>query len=99
MFMQSRPMPCKYCGKVICCNMYRHVARLHLDLAQLWRCPVSWCTMWKGTPQDCMEHLRNGHDVPVDIEDSQHQMIRPTLDSASGIMDGVAATGTLGHID
>ena len=63
-FTQSRPMPCKYCGKVICCNMYRHVARLHLDLAQLWRCPVSWCTVWKGTPQDCMEHLRNGHDVP-----------------------------------
>ena len=57
-------MPCKYCGKVIRCNMYRHVARLHLDLAQLWRCPVSWCTVWRGSPQDCMEHLRNGHDVP-----------------------------------
>ena len=57
-------MLCKYCGKVIHCNMYRHVARLHLDLAQLWRCPVSWCTVWKGTPHDCMEHLRNGHDVP-----------------------------------
>ena len=63
-FTQSRPMPCKYCGKVIRCNMYRHVARLHLDLAQLWRCTVSWCTVWRGTPQDCMEHLRNGHDVP-----------------------------------
>ena len=63
-FTQSRPMLCKYCGKVIRCNMYRHVARLHLDLAQLWRCPVSWCTVWKGTPQDCMEHLQNGHDVP-----------------------------------
>ena len=57
-------MPCRYCGKVIRCNMYRHVARLHLDLAQLWRCPVSWCTVWRGSPQDCMEHLRNGHDVP-----------------------------------
>ena len=63
-FTQTRPMPCKFCGKVIRCNMYRHVARLHLDLAQLWRCPVSWCTVWRGTPQDCMEHLRNGHDVP-----------------------------------
>ena len=49
---------------MIRCNMYRHVARLHLDLAQLWRCPVSWCTVWRGSPQDCMEHLRNGHDVP-----------------------------------
>ena len=25
---------------------------------------MSWCTMWRGTPQDCMEHFRNGHDVP-----------------------------------
>ena len=34
-----------------------------------------------------------------DIEDSQHQTIRPTLDSVSGTVDGVAATGTLRHID
>ena len=63
-FTKSRPMPCKYCGKVIRCNMFRHVSRFLLDLAQLWRCPVSWCTVWKGTPQDCMDHLRNAHDVP-----------------------------------
>ena len=42
----------------------RHVARLHLDLVQLWRCPIAWCTTWKGSPQDCLEHLRNGHDAP-----------------------------------
>ena len=64
-FSQLRPMPCKFCGKVIRVNMYRHVARLHLDLVQLWRCPIAWCTTWKGSPQDdCLEHLRNGHDVP-----------------------------------
>ena len=63
-FSQLRPMPCKFCGKVIRVNMYRHVARLQLDLVQLWRCPIAWCTTWKGSPQDCLEHLRNGHDVP-----------------------------------
>ena len=57
-------MPCKFCRKVIRVDMYRHVARLHLDLVQLWRCPIAWCTTWKGSPQDCLEHLRNGHDVP-----------------------------------
>ena len=61
---QERPMPCRLCGKVIRVNMYRHVARLHLDLVELWRCPIAWCTVWKGSPQDCLEHLRNGHDVP-----------------------------------
>ena len=63
-FSQLQPMPCKFCGKVIRVNMYRHVARLHLDLVQLWRCPIAWCTTWKGSPQDCLEHLWNGHDVP-----------------------------------
>ena len=63
-FRQIRPSPCRYCGKVIRCDMYRHVAMFHLDLAQLWRCPISWCTVWKGTPQDCMDHLRGAHDVP-----------------------------------
>ena len=30
-FSQTRPMPCRFCGKVIQVDMYRHVARLHLD--------------------------------------------------------------------
>ena len=43
----------------------RHVPACgHLDLVQLWICPIAWCTTWKGSPQDCLEHLRNGHDVP-----------------------------------
>ena len=63
-FRQARPGPCRYCGTVIRCDMYRHVAKFHLDLAQLWRCPVSWCTVWKGTPKDCMDHVRGVHDVP-----------------------------------
>ena len=63
-YSHTRPMPCKFCGKVIRVDMYRHVARLHLDLAQLWRCPIAWCTTWKDSPQDCLEHLRNGHDAP-----------------------------------
>ena len=69
-FRQSRPSSCVYCGSLIKCDMYRHVARFHLDLAQLWRCPVSWCTVWKGTPQDCMDHLRGAHDVPWEVKSS-----------------------------
>ena len=63
-YQQKRPMPCRFCGKVIRVDMYRHVARLHLDLVQLWRCPIAWCTTWKGSPQDCLEHVRSGHDAP-----------------------------------
>ena len=63
-YLQTHPMPCRFCGKVIRVDMYRHVARLHLDLVQLWRCPIAWCTTWKGSPQDCLEHVRSGHDAP-----------------------------------
>ena len=67
-FRQSRPSSCVYCGIWIKCDMYRHVARFHLDLAQLWRCPVSWCTVWKGMPQDCMDHIRGVQVVPWEIK-------------------------------
>ena len=54
--------------------MYRHVAMYHLDLGQLWQCPVSWCTVWKGTPQD---HIRGAHDVPWDIKSASLEKFVP----------------------
>ena len=55
-YRQSRPSCCTFCGILIKCDMYWHVARCHLDLARLWR-----CTVWKGMPQDCMDHIRGAH--------------------------------------
>ena len=49
-------------------DMERHVSSFHLDLAQLWWCPVSWCTQWKGTPQDCIDHIRKQHYVPDSVK-------------------------------
>ena len=57
--------------------MYRHVARCHLELAQLWRCPVSWCTVWRGTPQDLMDHILNDHNVPEGIRRVSLEMLFP----------------------
>ena len=57
--------------------MYIHVVTYHLDLGQLWRCPVSWCTVWKGTPQDCMDHVRGAHDVPWDIKSASLEKFSP----------------------
>ena len=76
-FRQTQPSSCVYCGTWIKCDMYRHVAKFHLDLAQLWRCPVSWCTVWKGTPQDCMDHVRGVHDVPWDIKSASLEKFVP----------------------
>ena len=60
---------CTLCGKVIRLDMSRHVANYHLELGQLWRCPVSWCTQWNGKPQDCIDHIRLVHSVPVTVKE------------------------------
>ena len=57
--------------------MHRHVARRHLQLAQLWRCPVPWCTVWKGTPQDLMDHILDGHNVPGETRRASLQKLFP----------------------
>ena len=76
-FRNSRPGNNSSCGKWIKCDMYRHVATYHLDLGQLWWYLVSWCTVWKGMPQDCMDHLRGVHDVPWDIKSSSLEKFFP----------------------
>ena len=66
-FCRAQMGCCPYCGTVIKHDMARHVVSFHLDLAQLWRCPVSWCTQWKGTPQDCINHIHKKHFVPDSV--------------------------------
>ena len=86
-FSQERPMPCRFCRKVIRVNMYRHVARLHLDLVQLWRCPIAWFT------SRLFGAFTEWPRCSVDIEDSEYREICPTMDCASGVVDRVAAGG------
>ena len=76
-FRKTKPSPCVYCGRVIKCDMYRHVAKFHLDMFQLWRCPVSWCTVWKGNPQDCIDHVRAAHDVPWIVKTANMEQFVP----------------------
>ena len=59
---------CPTCEKFIQNNLGRHVAMFHLDLAQLWRCPVGWCPVWKGTSQDCIDHMRRAHNTPITMK-------------------------------
>ena len=38
-----------------------HMMCHHLDLGQLWRCPVEWCAVWKGSVQECRDHFNDKH--------------------------------------
>ena len=68
-YRKRQPAQCNFCGILIKCDMFQHVARCHLELTQLWRCPVSWCTAWKGTPQDLMDHIHDSHNIPERVQD------------------------------
>ena len=76
-YRKKQPAACEFCGTMIRCDMYRHVARCHLELAQLWRCPVSWCTIWKGAPQDLMDHVRGSHRVPEEVQHIKLETLIP----------------------
>ena len=72
-YRKKQPAPREFCGTLIRCDMYRHVARCHLDLAQLWWCPVSWCTVWKGL----MDHVRRAHNVPGEVQNVSLETLFP----------------------
>ena len=76
-FRQKHLIPYTFYRAIIKTDMYRHVARRHLQLAQLWRCPVSWCTVWKGAPQDLMDHILDGHNVPKENRRASLQKLFP----------------------
>ena len=63
-FWSTQSGTCTHCGKHIEQNLGKHVALYHMELGQLWRCPVTWCMVWKGIAQDCVDHMRRVHDIP-----------------------------------
>ena len=95
-YRQKHSSPCTFRDTLIRCDMYRHVARCHLELAQLWRCPVSWCTVWKGTPQD---HIRGAHNVPGEIRKVSLENAFPAMDSHTPGVHGLTDVSTLRHLE
>ena len=48
---------CGVCDTRVYTALDVHMIAFHLELAQLWRCPVEWCAVWKGTGRACLENL------------------------------------------
>ena len=67
-FGSTQSRLCTFCGKYIQQNLGRHIACYHMNLSQLWRCPVTWCTVWRGTPQDCIDNMRKAHNIPATVK-------------------------------
>ena len=52
---------CGVCNIGIYSALDAHMIATHLELGQLWRCPVTWCAVWKGSGRACLEHLAENH--------------------------------------
>ena len=45
-----------------------HMMCHHLGLGQLWRCPVEWCAVWKGSVRECRDHFNEKHSGSETID-------------------------------
>ena len=59
---------CTHCGKYIQQNLGKNIALFDIEVAQLWRCPDTWCTVWKGTSQYCVDHIRKTHAISQSVK-------------------------------
>ena len=48
-FHHNAPGFCPVCKDWIESALDVHMTSVHLEMAQLWRCPVEWCAVWKVT--------------------------------------------------
>ena len=60
-FRYNAPGFCPVCEVWIESALDVHMLNFHLELARLWRCPVEWCAVWKGSVRACLEHLSEKH--------------------------------------
>ena len=60
-FRYGGPGFCGVCDTRIYSALDAHMIAYHLELGQLWRCPVTWCAVWKGSGRACLEHLAEKH--------------------------------------
>ena len=60
-YRYSGPGYCPVCKTKSDVALDTHMMVHHLDLGQLWRCPVEWCAVWKGSVRECRDHFNEKH--------------------------------------
>ena len=104
-FRYSGPGYCGVCDIRIHSPLDAHMLACHLELGQLWRCPVTWCAVWKGSGRACLEHLAEKHGgSTLEIKTNVAQFFPPWTvtrdvwhDSLRPDISGVAVDALLFH--
>ena len=60
-YRHAQPGYCPMCKTLTDSSLESHMMCAHLELGQLWRCPVDWCAVWKGSVKECREHFNDKH--------------------------------------
>ena len=84
-FMSDQPAY-RYAGRGYCpvCQtksdegLDTHMMCHHLALGQLWRCPVEWCAVWKGSVRECRDHFSDKHRDSETVNFDQVSKIMPS---------------------
>ena len=72
-----------------------HMMGSHLELGQLWRCPVEWCAVWKGSVSDCLYHFNEKHGGLAFF--ALKNVTRFPLDGHQGRVAGGSSSRRFGH--
>ena len=59
---------CPVCKSQSDYGLDTHMMCHHLALGQLWRCPVEWCAVWKGSVRECRDHFNDKHSGSETID-------------------------------
>ena len=95
-FRHSAPGFCPICEVKIESALDVHMISSHLELGQLWRCPVEWCAVWKGSVRDCLGHLNGKHGGSTSFTDERCEVLSP-MDGDQGCMADGPSSGCFGH--
>ena len=83
-FRYGGPGYCGVCDIRVYSALDAHMVACHLELGQLWRCPVTWCAVWKGSGRACLKHLAEKHGgSTLEIKTNMAQF-PPPMDSNQG---------------
>ena len=69
-YQYAFPGYCPECKTRTAGSLDSHMMCCHLGLGQLWRCPVEWCAVWKGSVRECRDHFNDKHSGWDDIGDA-----------------------------
>ena len=67
-YRHAQPGCCPVCKTMTESSLELHMMCCHLDLGQLWRCPVEWCAVWKGSVRECRKHFNDKHSGSATLD-------------------------------